>query len=180
MAQAISNPTATMPGCGVETHTPAVENSRKPAQSFIVWLPALFILIGMPILALITTKYCMLPWMKRVYTEQGAANAGYVGSQDKGTVYFARLPFDSGVKGAHTGITSVALVGRDNAFKDKVDQNKAKLTELTAVVLKGKTVSDLDKPGALDATRAKLLTAFNRALGEPVVQEVYISEGPGR
>jgi hypothetical protein len=52
------------------------------------------------------------------------------------------------------------------------------LANLAARDLRGKTMSDLDKPGELDALRAGLLADFNHALGKPVVKELYISVWP--
>ena len=94
-------------------------------------------------------------------------------------MFLEKIPLNPpGANVAHHGIRGIALIGAASDFNAKVDQNKAKLTALGARLLSGVTVSDLDKPGALDGIRARLLVACNRALGQPVVTEVYISEWP--
>jgi flagellar basal body-associated protein FliL len=155
---------------------PAVTVSRATApEGFIrAWLPAIIVLIGMPLLALAATKYVLLPPMKQAFVERPAWSSAPVR-------FFAKIPLNiSGATGAHSGIKSVTLIGIDSALKDKVEQNKAALTELAASVLKGKTTADLDQPGALNAARAQLRANFNRVLGEPGVNQVYISEWPQR
>jgi len=175
MAHALTQTTRTPPHGGAETApAPAAADSCAPILGgFIAWLPALVILVGLPLLALAAAKYVLVPTMKQVFAQETA------GSQAAAPVFLARIPLIlSGAKGAHSGFRSLALVGADSGFKEKVDQNKARLMALAASDLKGKTISDLDKPGAMDATRAQLLADFNRALGGPVVKEIYIAVWP--
>ena len=175
MAHALTETTRTAPHDGAENiQAPAVTKSRAPILAgFIAWLPALFILVGMPLLALATTRYVLLPTMKQVFAQEDAMGQGTV------PLFLAKIPLNaSGAKGAHSGFRSLALVGADSSFKKKVDQNKARLMDLAASDLKGKTISDLDKPGALDAMRAQLMADFNHALGGRVVKEVYIAVWP--
>jgi flagellar basal body-associated protein FliL len=73
-------------------------------------------------------------------------------------------------------MTSLTLVGKDESFKSKVEQNKDQLLDLATGTLCTKTISDLEKPGARNVIRAELLTLFNNALGGPVIQEIYITE----
>jgi hypothetical protein len=163
------------PNDGAETvQATAVTNSRSPILAGIIaWLPALVILAGMPLLALATTKYVLLPTMKQVFAQEAAAGQGAA------PLFLVKIPLNaSGANGAHSGFRSLALVGADSGFKGKVDQNKARLMALAASDLRGKTISDLDKPGELDAMRAQLLADFNRALGGPVVKELYIAVWP--
>jgi len=157
----------TTPG-QIVTHT-----SGPILAGLLAWLPALVILIGMPVLALVTTKYALVPTMKHAFTQEAAA------AQGADTTFLARLPLNvSGVHGAHAGFRCLGLVGTDSTFKDKVDQNKAKLMQVAANDLRGKSVPDLDKAGVLDSLRAQLLTDLNHTLGGPVVKEVYIAVYP--
>jgi flagellar basal body-associated protein FliL len=175
MEHALTETTRTPPNGGAETvQAPAVTNSHAPILAgFLACLPALVILIGMPLLALATTKYVLLPTMKQVYAQEAAAG------QDAAPSFLVTIPLNaSGAKGAHSGFRSLALVGADSGFKEKADRNKARLMDLAARDLRGKTISDLDKPGALDAMRAQLRVDFNHALGGPVVKEIYIAVWP--
>ena len=133
----------------------------------------------MPLLALGTTKYFLLPAMKQVFAQEAALNGESAAGQYTKPVFLVRIPLNvSGARGAHSGFRSLALVGADNAFKEKIAQNQTMLANLAARDLRGKTMSDLDKPGELDALRAGLLADFNHALGKPVVKELYISVWP--
>ena len=92
----------------------------------MAWLPAIVILLGMPVLALVTTKYALVPSMKRVFAQEAVATQG-------NPVFLVKIPLNaSGAMGAHSGFRSLGLVGADSTLKDKVDQNKAKLMNLAA------------------------------------------------
>jgi len=175
MAHAFTDTTRTPPNGGAETaRAPALPNSRAPILGGVIaWLPALVILVGMPLLALVTAKHVLLPTMKQVFAQEAAADQGAT------PLFLVKIPLNaSGAKGAHSGFRSLALVGADSGFKEKADRNKARLMDLAARDLRGKTISDLDKPGALDAMRAQLRVDFNHALGGPVVKEIYIAVWP--
>lgn len=142
-------------------------------EGVLAWLPALVILIGMPLLALVAVKHVLIPTLRETYSQEAAMNAEYSAAQET-PVVLARIP----LKIANTTFRSVGLVGSDASFTAKIDQNKAMLTSVALSDLKGKTASDLDKPGALDRLRVKMTADFNRVLGEPVVKEVYIAVAP--
>jgi len=138
----------------------------------MAWLPAFVVLLGMPLLALGTTKYVLLPAMKQVFAQGAAWNGESAAGRGAASLFLAKIPLNV------SGFRSLALAGTDSGFKDKIDQNKARLMDLAAGDLRGKTIPDLDKPGELDALRARLLSDLNRALGGPVVKEIYITVWP--
>jgi hypothetical protein len=141
----------------------------------LAWLPALVILIGMPLVALTATKYVLLPSMKQIYAQQAFAE------QEATPIFVAKIPLNPpGAHGVYTGFRSIALIGSDDDIQNTVNQNKAALTKLAWSDIQGKSVADLDKPGMLEALRAKLLLDFNHALGGPVVTDLYISVWPSR
>jgi hypothetical protein len=145
------------------------------------WLPSLAILIGLPVLALVVTKHVLLPSIKQAYAQEAAMSGEYTASQGATPAFLATVPLNPpGTKRAHYGFRSLGLFGTDSAFKNRVDQNMALLKNLANSDLKGKTVFDLEKPGVLDALRSQLLADFNRALGGPVVKELYIAVWPAR
>ena len=124
--------------------------------------------------ALVVTKYALVPPLKRAV----ALSANAAAAQDNGRLFYTRIQLAANTSAGHNGFRSLAVIGADNSIKNKIDQNQAKLTSLAVSELRDTTVSDLDKPGALDAKRAQLREDFNRALGGPVVQDVYIAEYP--
>jgi hypothetical protein len=120
-------------------------------SSLLAWLPALFILVGLPVLALFTTKYVVLPSVRQAYAQEAAAAA------DIAAPILAQIPVSvAPVPGNHHGFRSIALVAANNDdFQKLVSQNKSRLTAVAAKDLSGKSVTDLDKPGVLEATRAQ-------------------------
>ena len=73
-------------------------------------------------------------------------------------------------------LTSFTLVGGDPEFKGKIEQNKDRLMDLAMSTLSTKTIADLEKPGARNMIRSELISAFNGALGQGYVQEIYFTE----
>ena len=176
MAQTLIERTRIAPTYGAETiraQQGATENSGPILVGLLAWLPALVILIGMPVLALVTTKYALVPSVRRAFAQEAAV------AQGTESVIMAKIPLNfSCANGAHAGFRSLGLVGGDSAFKSKIEQNKARLTQVAVADLRGKAVSDLDKPGVLEALRAQLLTDLNHSLGGSAVKEVYIAVYP--
>jgi flagellar FliL protein len=82
----------------------------------------------------------------------------------------------AGTMGTRYLMTSVTLVGTTSDFKDKIEENKDQLMDLATGTLSGKTIADLEKPGARNVIRAELMTVFNSALGGPLVHDIYITE----
>jgi flagellar basal body-associated protein FliL len=141
-------------------------------QGILAWLPALVILVGMPMLALMTAKYVVLPSFKQAYQQEAAMSRTQ-------PVFFAKLSLSaSNPQLAHKGFRSLALIGSDGAFQDRIDQNQTALGKIAAQDLQGKTAVDLYNPGELDAKRTQLLKDFNTYLGRGTVKEVYIAIWP--
>jgi len=183
MAEVLTQMTSTTPDYGIKTGPmPDVLITRPIPEGVRTWMPALVVLLGMPLMALVVTKYALIPPMKRAVVAQSAAwSAKTAAEEGTGALFYARISLNTfGSDGAHAGLRGLALLGADSAFKGKIDHNRAKLTALAAAELKDTTVSDLDMPGVLAAKRAQLLADFNRALGESVIQDVYIAEYPPR
>jgi hypothetical protein len=180
MAQVLEQTTRTALDDGARTaQTPPLTISRPVPEGFRTWLPALFVLFCTPLLALVVTKYTLIPPMKRAAAQSELWAARAAAGQGTDALCFVKIPLTaSGGKNAHSGFKSLALITADPAFKDIIEQSKAKLTTLAASEFKDTTVSDLDKPGALEAKRAQLVTDFNRALGDSLIQEIYIAEWP--
>ncbi len=171
MSQTLAQPTRTAPDYGVETSpepSPSISRAAVP-EGFRAWLPALAILIGMPLLALATTKYVLLPSFKQALAPSTTLS---VSSQSTPNLFLAKIPFNV------SGIRRITLVGADSAFADKINRNQAGLAKLASADLDGLTASDLYKPGVLQPARARLVADFNRALGGPVVKEIYIGLWP--
>ena len=82
----------------------------------------------------------------------------------------------AGSMGARYLMTSFTLVGTQADFKTVIEENKDQLLDLANTAMASKTISDLEKPGARNQLRAELLSVFNNALGNGLVQEIYFTE----
>jgi flagellar protein FliL len=162
----------------------------KPSLASNPWLPLIITAIIMPALAFATTRYFLVPQMRKALLRPLAAsaaaaeptgtNAGATGAPEgaiKVTVPLSKILVNvAGTMGTRYLMTSVTLVGTDPNLKDKIDQNKDQLLDLATGTLSTKTISDLEKPGARNVIRAELMEVFNNALGGPVIKEIYITE----
>ncbi|MGA2747855.1 MAG: flagellar basal body-associated FliL family protein [Verrucomicrobiota bacterium] len=156
------------------------------------WLPLVVTLVSMPLLAYGVTKFVLLPEMKKALTasaaapadsgteakeQESAAGTGTIEGKNKVTVPLNKLLVNvAGTMGTRYLMTSLTLVGTDPNLKNKIDENRDQLMDLATSALSTKTISDLEKPGARNVIRAELLTAFNSALGGPLIKEIYITE----
>jgi flagellar FliL protein len=177
-------------GAATAEATPAAEGAETPAapkRGIHTWLPLIVTLVVMPLLAFATTKYVLVPQMRKGMALAVPAAAPSTGKQDPdaispGATNRVLVPLSkilvnvAGTAGTRYLMTSVTLVGSDVSFKSKVEENKDQLMDLATGTLCTKTITDLEKPGARNLIRAELMTVFNNALGGPIVQELYITE----
>jgi len=160
----------------------------KPSASFKSWLPLIATVVLMPVLAFATTRFVLIPQMRKALSPAEAAPAepagtnvdtgpGLIEGKPKITVPLTKILVNvAGTMGTRYLMTSVTLVGTDEIMRTKVEQNKDQLLDLATGSLSTKTISDLEKPGSRNVIRAELLTVFNNALGGPVIKEIYITE----
>jgi flagellar protein FliL len=160
----------------------------KPAGGSKQWLPLIITVVLMPALAFATTRFLLVPQMKKALSPAEAApvetsgtNAeagpGVIDGKPKVTVPLTKILVNvAGTMGTRYLMTSVTLVGSDESLKTKIEQNKDQLLDLATGTLSTKTISDLEKPGARNVIRAELMTVFNNALGGPFIKEIYITE----
>jgi flagellar protein FliL len=162
-------------------------SAAKPAASSNPWIPLIITVLLMPALAFATTRFVLVPQMKKALGQPAAAavettgtNAdagGVVAGSAKVTVPLSKILVNvAGTAGTRYLMTSITLVGTDANLKEKIDMNKDQLLDLATGTLCTKTISDLEKPGARNVIRAELQTVFNNALGGPFIKEIYITE----
>jgi hypothetical protein len=168
MNQLLAQAPRTAPDRGIEIQpAPNVTISRPLPAGFATWLPAIMVLVCTPLLALFVTKFALIPPMKRA----AAQSVAWTAKATEPSCY-VRIPLNA------PGFRSLALVSSESALKGTIERNKAKLQALADGDFKDTSVSDLDKPGALDAKRAQLLADFNHELGDLMIQDVYIAVLP--
>ena len=165
---------------------------QKPASSgnFKVWLPLLATVVAMPALAYATTQFLLLPKIKHSMAQYASATPaatpaesgkdGHAGVKPGKLKVMVPLPKIlvnvAGTMMTRYLMTSMTLVGNTADFKEKIEANRDQLIDVANGSLGTKTIADLEKPGARNVIRSELLTAFNNALGGPLVQDIYITE----
>jgi flagellar FliL protein len=167
---------------------PAAAES-KAASPLKTWLPLIVTVVLMPALAFATTRFVLVPQMKKALAAPGAtpaaepagtnteASVGGGEGKAKVTVPLTKILVNvAGTMGTRYLMTSVTLVGTDESLRAKIEQNKDQLLDLATGTLSTKTISDLEKPGSRNVIRAELMTVFNNALGGPFIKEIYITE----
>lgn len=82
----------------------------------------------------------------------------------------------SGTMGTRYLMATVTLVSHHPNFKNTIEENKDQLLDLAGSTLGGKTIADLEKPGARNQIKTELMSIFNNALGESMIKEIYIPE----
>ncbi|MDB6131158.1 MAG: flagellar basal body-associated protein FliL [Verrucomicrobiales bacterium] len=169
----------------------SVAMSAKTVESSGIkpWLPLIVTLVSMPLLAFAVTQFVLLPRLKlspasalehsdgkEKPKEEGKAEGGKAGKVKYSVALNKMIVNLSGTMGTRYLMSSVTLAGYQPDFKAKIDENKDQLLDLATGALSGKTISDLEKPGARNQIRAELLSLFNNALGNNLIQEIYITE----
>jgi flagellar basal body-associated protein FliL len=142
----------------------------------------------MPALAYLTSTLVLLPKLHKA-VEPGAAaseSEARAGGKEakageridgKTSVPFGKVLVNiSGTLGMRYLLASLTLVGTDAEFRSKVEQNRDRLMDLASSTLSAKTIADLERPAVRNLLRAELISAFNGALGQGCVQEIYFTE----
>ena len=84
----------------------------------------------------------------------------------------------AGTQGSRALVENITLEGEGKKFNQLITEQKDQLTDLASSVLAGKTLSDLEQPGARQSIRKELLSTFNDALGSDLVNEIHFTEPP--
>jgi flagellar FliL protein len=172
-----------------EADAPAAVAVAASSGGIKAWLPLIITVLLMPALAYATTKFVLVPQMKKSLGEAATpAPAEAPGAEAKdgvspdGVKTKVKIPMSkilvnvAGTMGTRYLMTSITVVGTSEELRAKVEENKDQLMDLATSTLSTKTISDLEKPGARNLIRAELITVFNNALGGPWITEIYITE----
>lgn len=197
-----------------KTDAPAEKADATPSTpgGFMAWLPLIVMIVLMPVLAFVMTRFVLAPRLVRAVSageptdaepappaaEQHPAAQKTTESKSestKETPASAKSEKGPGQTGQHVLaplgkvlvniagsmgsrylMANLTLVGNIADLPARVDSNKDQLMDLASGVLYSKSISDLEQPGARNLIRNELRMVFNNALGDGVVQEIYITE----
>jgi flagellar protein FliL len=160
------------------------------------WLPLLLNLLLMPALAYATVAFVLLP---KLQPPAGGSDAEHESQEAKGGEHGAKPAAKSahpakgkarvavplaksvvvnvmGTQGTRFLLGNFTLVGATTDFEARIKESDPQLRDLAAGVLAGKSVQDLEKPGARNLVRGELISAFNNALGGNLVHDIYMTE----
>lgn len=179
----------------------AEEQGGKKGGGIMAMLPLIMALVGMPIIAYAVTQFLLVPKLtsalghgeaggdhgEDVDDGHGGGGDGHGGGGDghggskagsmKGKVKFDKLVTNlNDSRGEKLLFTSFTAAGNSSKFTTLAEENKDQLTDLALSILGSKGIRDLEKPEARNILRAELMSQFNAALGNGMVQEIYITE----
>lgn len=148
------------------------------------WLPLIVTVALMPAIAFGMTKFVIVPSLQKSLgvKEAGGEAAGEKGKKS-GDEKKINVPFNkllvniAGTMGSRYLLVSLSLASSGGEkFKARTMEEEAPLRDMAMGVLSGKTLADLEKPGARNLIRTELINGFNNILGDNSVSEIYITE----
>ena len=190
---------------GAPAEASAEPVASKSSGGLKAWLPLIVTVALMPALAYVMTTFVLAPKLQRAIVNtpansapetseaapektkgatessenktKGSANNTKGGKQAKVTVPLGKVLVNiSGSMGTRYLMANLTLVGTSADFKEKVEGNKDQLLDVASGTLGAKSISDLEKQGARNMLRSELLLAFNGAIGDGAVRDIYITE----
>ena len=188
------------------TEATTEKTAKPSGGGFKAWLPLIITALTMPALAYAMTTFVLAPKLQRAISstsvetasaeaspakgekkagaeaESKGKNAGAAanakgGKQTKVTVPLGKVLVNiSGSMGTRYLMANLTLVGTAADFKDKIEANKDQLLDVASGTLGAKSINDLEKQAARNVLRSELLLAFNAAVGDGTVKDIYITE----
>ena len=161
------------------------------SSGFSAWLPLIVTVIVMPLLAYATTAFVLVPKLQKAVSpaQSDAKDASGKGGDSQGPkephegTGRVRVPLSknimvnvAGSLGSRYIVAGLTLVGTGADFENKIKRSDDQIRDLASNILCAKSISDLEKPGARNLIRSEMLSVFNTALGNGVVQEIYLTD----
>lgn len=182
----------------IEEITPGSGSGGSPL------IPALAVLVLMPVLSFVLTKFIFIPQIQTAVTEavvqagggelqfeaagQGASvnddahggghGAAAIPRGPSGTTYeFENIIANlSGSSMNRYVKVSFVLEGNNSDFASIIDANRVKLIDATITVLSSLSSLDLQSAGVKNEVRSKLMAAYDSVLKSRIVEGLYFSE----
>ncbi len=149
-------------------------------------VPALLVIVLMPVISFAMFKFLFVPMIKAELPEPGAAAAqlkpeDVVIKSDGGKATYEAV-FDNvvtNVKGtSQTRFVQVSfsVYSAHPNLADEVARNKARLLDVTIGVLGNLTLADLERGEIKNTVRNQLKQGFDHVMGKPMIEEIYFSQ----
>ena len=161
------------------------------ASGFKAWFPLIVTVIVMPLLAYATTAFVLVPKLQKAVSpapseakdDSGKGGEGQASKEPHEGNGKVRVPLSknimvnvAGSQGTRYIVAGLTLVGTGADFESKIKRADDQIRDLASNILCAKSISDLEKPGARNLIRSEMLSVFNTALGNGVVQEIYLTD----
>ncbi|MEO8426467.1 MAG: flagellar basal body-associated FliL family protein [Verrucomicrobiota bacterium] len=155
------------------------------------WLPLIVTVVVMPVLAYATTAFVLVPKLQKAASpiqseakdEPGKGGEGQGAKEAHDATGKVRVPLSknimvnvAGSQGTRYIVAGLTLVGTGPDFEGKIKRSDDQIRDLASNILCAKSISDLEKAGARNLIRSELLSVFNTALGNGLVQEIYLTD----
>ena len=185
---AAPNRTEPTPAPADAAAAPAAAAAAAPSTGGLkAWLPLILTVVLMPALAYAMTSFVLLPHLQKglgmtsAPAEHEASTKKSKGSNaaaaKKERVTLSKLLVNvAGTMGQRYLLVSLSVEGSGEGFADKMKEADAPLRAMACSTLALKTLADLDKPTARPLITTELISGFNNILGEPMIQQIYLTE----
>lgn len=165
---------------------PGGEAPKEAGGAPSPWIPLILVLVLTPVLTILAGKFVLIPELMQKFKDEAhkteAENSPNSEEKKEASGPLTRYNFDNivaNLAGAlHSRYVKVSFTieGRAGNFKEVIDGNKAKLIDATLSLLSSYTLVDLEQPGIQNLVRSDLLSAFESALSQDIVQNLFFSE----
>lgn len=149
-------------------------------------LPALLVIVLMPVISFAMFKFLFVPMIKAELPEPGAAAAQLkpedVHIQSDGGKATYEATFDNvvtNVKGtSQTRFVQVSfsVYSAHPDLEAEVNRNRTRLLDVTISVLGNLTLADLERGEIKNTVRNQLKQGFDFVMGKPMIEEIYFSQ----
>jgi flagellar basal body-associated protein FliL len=151
---------------------------RPASRGLRSWLPALSVVLALPVLALATAKYVLLPSVRLASAPSATLLAQNDTILQQASVYVVKLPLAGKAGSSFSDFKGLTLIGAQDSLQNEVNLKRPELVMAARESLQAVNVADLERPGALEDLRAQLLVKMNKILGDSHVKEVYLTVTP--
>jgi len=148
-------------------------------------LPALLIIVLMPVISFAMFKFVFLPELKKIAPEEGAAAHQveinpeniHVESGETYRFDFPRVVVNvRGVSLSRFFSATLTVESSNPDIEHEVTEHMAEMKDLAGTILGSLTLADHENVGIKNQVRNQLKQGFNKILQPPMIDEIFFSE----
>jgi len=148
-------------------------------------LPALLVIVLMPVISFAMFKFMIIPMIKAELPESGesapiTAEDIEITVDDSGTEYMVAFePVITNLRGTnHTRFiqTIFTVYGTHPDFEVMVNEKLTRLRDVAGTILGNLTLADLERGEIKNIVRNQMREGFNHRIGKPIVEDISFSQ----